>query len=164
MRKTHRIDPKKKLVTGVFLVFIIIIAIVLYFVLISMRKNQPWQFVRVLTMQEREYVTRKYGSKAAVYRYVVVNPVRARICGNIVTVPKGFLSDGITPVGFDEYGETEWICHDYYYSTHKADNGTCISKEEADNILTLPTRRIAVKLWGQKNWDEGVKIGPQFLD
>jgi len=154
---------QRKVQALIMLVLFIIIGVVLYCILIQMRKTQPWQHVRILTMDERVLVTKKYGSIAAIYRYVVIKPLHTTICGHPITIPIGFLSDGVTIAGLDEYGEAEWLTHDWLYSTHCADNDWYVSKSVADSVLSIPTRRMAVTLWAKNYWDNGIDIGPQFL-
>ena len=72
------------------LILIIIVSIALYIILQALQDNYKWQHVRLLTMDERIKVVQLYGPSAAIYQYVVLNSVYAKIDGHLVTVPRGF--------------------------------------------------------------------------
>lgn len=77
---------------------------------------------------------------------VVVRPYFLRIitrCGRVrtVTVPVGYVSDGVSkplrrvlPIPHDREGGY-WVYHDWLYQRQTYDDGTEVTKEDADDIM-----------------------------
>lgn len=110
------------------------------------------------------------------YCYVITEDWVCKTHKGIVTVKRGFLSDGAS--GGPDYG-CSWIFHDWLYSTHKYDDGTEISREEVDNlmktILTLECMGWYVWIFNKlsvwnifylfsKAWASSGARGPEFLE
>lgn len=80
-----------------------------------------------------------------------------------LTIPKYFLTDGCTYC-IDHLSEEKWLIHDWLFSNHKSDDGTLISFEDANSILTPYYRKILAQSFGKKSWNSSGKRGPQFIN
>lgn len=77
-------------------------------------------------------------------RFIIVAPykITVRINANIytLTVPANYVTDGVTsPIRNilipNEYEDSYWVYHDYMYQYRHFDDGTLISKQQADDIM-----------------------------
>jgi hypothetical protein len=127
--------------------------------------------IRELTNEEKN----KYRERA--YRWVVITPYKysPKDLTKTITVPENFLTDGAT--GAQDDG-ISWIFHDWLYSTHKYDDGSECTREEADSIMAeildfeerwcfhsifscLSVYNCCYKF--SNAWEESGNIGPEFL-
>lgn len=100
------------------------------------------------------------------YKYFTTRELHFKFLDATIVVPEGFLTDGASGPGWDELDEAHWILHDFLYATHNTDvdrQGRAVSKQEADSVLLLPWRKLAVSLFGIDAWEKSGARGPQFL-
>lgn len=71
----------------------------------------------------------------------------------MITVPVGYCSDGVSkplrgvlPVPHDREGGY-WVYHDWMYQRQEWDDGTDLSKKEADDVMALLVLGEAETLW-----------------
>lgn len=111
-----------------------------------------------------------------VYKWVSIQPCTWEDGDIKITIPAGFLSDGMTdsPVscGFS------WFFHDWLYATHKTDRGE-ISRKDSDTVLErildyerIPIiNKVAIKVLRidlfdipDRAWASSFERGPQFAN
>lgn len=80
--------------------------------------------IRKLTKEERKQYPK--------YEYVVEYECQCFFDDKVITVPKGFLTDGSS--GGPDVGWS-WLIHDYLYATHAFSDGSSCSRAEADRIM-----------------------------
>ena len=108
------------------------------------------------------------------YCYVITKEWICKTHNGIITVPKGFLTDGAS--GGPDYG-CSWIFHDWLYSTHKYDDGTPVKREDVDSLMKtiLTLEGMGWYVWAfnkmsswnifylfSKAWESSGKRGPEF--
>lgn len=92
---------------------------------------------RELTEKERKQYTSNY-------KYVMLSEYRYENNGKVIRVPRGFLSDGSTSSPDRGYA---WVFHDYLYATHKFEDGTPCTQNEADAIMVEIINETEYKTW-----------------
>lgn len=100
------------------------------------------------------------------YKYFTTRELHFKFLDATVVVPKGFLTDGASGPGWDELDEAHWILHDFLYAAHNTSadrSGRAVTKQEADSVLLLPWRKLAVALFGVDAWEQSGSRGPQFV-
>lgn len=133
--------------------------------------------MNILTGEARE-LTALEKEKYPNYLYVTESEFKFTDTDNnrIITIPKGFLTDGAT--GGPDWGWS-WIFHDYLYSTHCFDDGVACTRDLADCIMEsiLENERIGWYAWiflklskwnifwlFSKAWESSGKRGAEFMD
>lgn len=136
----------------------------------EVRQAQPsrgYEFVQRLSKRSKLY--RRYG-----FKFVCCREYTGEVAGKPVTVPLGFLSDGVTR-GYSGAGEREWLLHDWLYATkgRLSQNSKIpiLNRLEADSVfLTFPQfhRWLAVRVfaknyWGAQAIEFGRRIQPKLV-
>jgi len=69
------------------------------------------------------------------YEYVVTKSFTFRLVGGKkITIPEGFVADGASNFALDV--GISWLLHDWLYATHRYDDQTKCSQDEADQLLS----------------------------
>lgn len=110
-----------------------------------------------------------------IYNYVITNDWICEYEGKMITVKKGFLTDGAS--GGPDYG-CSWIFHDWMYSVHKFDDETPVTRGEVDGLMSeiLQSENIRWYMWlfhklsywnifylFSNAWETSGKRGPEFF-
>eukprot|EP00009_Paramoeba_aestuarina_P005214 CAMPEP_0201523822 /NCGR_PEP_ID=MMETSP0161_2-20130828/20949_1 /ASSEMBLY_ACC=CAM_ASM_000251 /TAXON_ID=180227 /ORGANISM="Neoparamoeba aestuarina, Strain SoJaBio B1-5/56/2" /LENGTH=221 /DNA_ID=CAMNT_0047923047 /DNA_START=37 /DNA_END=699 /DNA_ORIENTATION=- len=125
--------------------------------------------IRSLTKSEKGSIKTDTRFEGKDYKYVTTTWLRMEIDnGQQLLIPKGFLMDGASGVGYDKWGVKGWVAHDWMYSYHYDAVGNKISKFQADRVLNydawwLSHRVLATWLFGKWAWKSSGKRGPEFL-
>jgi hypothetical protein len=123
-------------------------------------------YVRKLSAIEKKKL-RKESRSYKPYKYIVTEDFTLTLptTGDLVYVPRGFLSDGCSGPGHDHWGVKDWIIHDWLYfsggyakvnSDLTAFEGNRVSRRQADGVFRRKFfyRRWCVRLFGKRYWNK----------
>lgn len=129
--------------------------------------------------EEVPVVAREKGLKR-MYRFVCTKPYTVCVEMNgirrRITVPAFFLSDGASSCCASNAGYA-WLVHDWCYAMHEWDDGTHITRSEADALMYIllkaETRNVDAPTWWlamrlnlcgvpRKSWKKSGKRGPVY--